>query len=1506
MTRCISIGLAIGLLCSWTVASQEPSPPVELTMTAPWAAPDALVEIAETLAKVAPQSYWDYVQDLTSIDQDALTPQQQYNRAMTLARHHVADPQLLSLIQLHLGLHAAAPLIEAHHQVYQHSVQPTISSFDASCPVWVQVGNTQACTVDTLLLQELDSRHVNPVQLPSDHVYGRLNRTDTQLPLLHLYTSSFSTPEFAAWYQYLRTRVDLNHDLSFTLRYKPASSAPSPLYLTGYGVELALKNTDYLVIDDRQSQTTPAVLDKDTSKDSFIKNIGKKVNQILFTDETPTIKPMTQDEIKHLSLKATQFILEAKNPLAALAQLAQDFPKYAHKISTVALQDEVIQELTKNQRQHVRAGMSQMWLNGLPVENSEANPFYFARALIREHRIIEDLVSEGLTHQQALDLVSVDVLPDETNDGATQAFDTRDDPSSPSVIWLNDIERDNLYSSWDEDLGQFLRPGYPGQLKAVRKNIFNVLFVENLASTPSLHRIVEEIGSVIQQGTPLRFGLVPVVDDHNGVASLMAKTALDLHENKGLAPTVAFLEKVLALVSANKAEAPTKEIIAEAYSSVTNSDAWTAIETQPIPSGLTHYLQRLGLDEPSEGDVLFLNGQLLEYSNEQPWSRILMNALHMQTQLLTRDIYYGNIKNEDNVYDYFLDQDNVASSRNPYIGITEQRPLTMISNNVHQDIHYVSSDGPNYANLWIVGDMDTPQGLKLALNALEFMNQDTSEHARLSLLHMPSKKDVAHDTVLFSDVLFTHMFFNKPTVDSLKQLVEAQYQHWQNNGQGLAPGSPTVDSDKQDEAIDYWHTVRTHLTLANARPVLTSPDQAAIILNGRVVGPFSASKGFTASDFNTLWQREWHDRISPMHKRLTDLSFSHCSQTAMADVMTRLMVVLQSVKANTVRNVLLTNNKQGSRDRYYHHLAGDKSRLRIGSTDKVYAEVGVLLDPLSEQAQAWSGLLLALSELEGVVLDIRFNAVQSLEKLPLTRFYRSVVDADWHFDAQGQLNVPTAYFDALPLEPLYTLGVHTIEPWQVTVKAANGVDLDNIRLTSLPAKETSVKAGYELEQILIEGHSLDSSNQQPPRGVQFHLAPVHAPAVTGTIVMANLGYLQLKAGPGLWQLSLRPGRSSDVYHLESIGTHGQWNASEAADKPLFLDSFEGLQVFPMVKKNPGMETVDVLEATDSAPQDTGILSSLSQRFFGKKDTTEQDLAATHGPKHAEINIFSVASGHLYERFLAIMTASVMKHTESTVKFWFIENFLSPAFKDFLPELAEAYGFDYELVTYKWPSWLNAQKEKQRTIWGYKILFLDVLFPLDLEKVIFVDADQIVRTDMKELVDLDLKGAPYGYTPFCSDRKEMDGFRFWTQGYWQDHLSGRPYHISALYVVDLVRFRQLAAGDRLRAQYQQLSADPNSLANLDQDLPNNMIHAVPIFSLPQEWLWCETWCSDESLAKAKTIDLCNNPLTKEPKLDRARRQVPEWETYDTEIESIRTRFLQKHVETEASTSFHDEL
>jgi UDP-glucose:glycoprotein glucosyltransferase len=275
-----------------------------------------------------------------------------------------------------------------------------------------------------------------------------------------------------------------------------------------------------------------------------------------------------------------------------------------------------------------------------------------------------------------------------------------------------------------------------------------------------------------------------------------------------------------------------------------------------------------------------------------------------------------------------------------------------------------------------------------------------------------------------------------------------------------------------------------------------------------------------------------------------------------------------------------------------------------------------------------------------------------------------------------------------------------------------------------------------------------------------------------------------------------------------------------------------------------------------------------------------------------VHVFSIASGHLYERFLKIMMLSAIKRSPSVrLKFWLVENFLSPQFKATAPALVAHFGAEVGFVTYKWPNWLRGQSEKQRLIWGYKILFLDVLFPLDVERIIYVDADQILRTDLRELAEMDLQGAPYAFTPFCDSRKETLGYQFWREGFWKDHLRGRPYHISALYVVDLVAFRRSAVGDQLRATYEQLSRDPNSLANLDQDLPNFAQTSIPIHSLPQEWLWCESWCSDDSKASAKTIDLCNNPRFKEPKLNMARRVIngtlfPEsWDQLDTEVQRL---------------------
>ena len=42
----------------------------------------------------------------------------------------------------------------------------------------------------------------------------------------------------------------------------------------------------------------------------------------------------------------------------------------------------------------------------------------------------------------------------------------------------------------------------------------------------------------------------------------------------------------------------------------------------------------------------------------------------------------------------------------------------------------------------------------------------------------------------------------------------------------------------------------------------------------------------------------------------------------------------------------------------------------------------------------------------------------------------------------------------------------------------------------------------------------------------------------------------------------------------------------------------------------------------------------------------------------------------------------------------------------------------------------------------------------MDRIIFIDADQVVRSDLMELVNLDLKGNVYAMTPFCKDKPEM--------------------------------------------------------------------------------------------------------------------------------------------------------
>ncbi|VDM17267.1 unnamed protein product [Hydatigera taeniaeformis] len=708
--------------------------------------------------------------------------------------------------------------------------------------------------------------------------------------------------------------------------------------------------------------------------------------------------------------------------------------------------------------------------------------------------------------------------------------------------------------------------------------------------------------------------------------------------------------------------------------------------------------------------------------------------------------------------------------------------------------------------------------------------------------------------------------------------------------------------------LDLDQKLAIHMTFCQ-KALHMRPGDSAVIINGRVYGPLGGNEIFASEDFRLAEQLSIRSAgMDEMAKRLAKL-VPDSNSNYVSELVWRTASVLESAKWR-----LNAFAKSLSSEGIF--TSGGISRMTFRGARLTYSaftlpasnaglkyDIVALVDPVSRDAQRLSQILLVLQRSLPCNITVILNPVYGLSDLPLKNYYRFVWNPSLYASEGGDLAVPpTALFDQLPGKSLLTLGVDAPHNWMVTPIRADE-DLDNLRLVDIAARTGGhrIEAEFELEYLLLEGHCLDESTRQPPRGLQFTLGTAEKLDRYDTIVMANLGYFQLKANPGAWHLNLREGLSRDIYNI--IGHEYADSPPDAPSLIAVIDSFRPKIIRTDVQKKPGHLKDSVLDVNEEGESKTsggdGNQAKPLEKLWSVVDSTLNFIKKSsyasgdpaRNPNNETINIFSLASGHLYERFLRIMMLTVIRNTKSPVKFWFLKNYLSPSFKEFIPYMAAEYGFEYQLVQYQWPRWLHAQTEKQRIIWGYKILFLDVLFPLDVKKIIFVDADQIVRADLQELVNLDLEGAPYGYTPFCDSRKEMEGFRFWKSGYWQSHLGDRPYHISALYVVDLVRFRKMAAGDRLRGQYHALSKDPNSLSNLDQDLPNNMIHQVPIKSLPQEWLWCETWCSDESKAQAKTIDLCNNPMTKEPKLSAAMRIIPEWNKYDDEINALQQRFAE---------------
>lgn len=1339
-----------------------------------------------------------------------------------------------------------------------------------------------------------------------------------------------------------------------------AVGAKDSLNLGGYGVELALKNMEYKAIDDsmiKEGVTLEDPRTEDLSQEVrgfvFSKLLERKpdlTSEIMsFRDyllSSTTSETLEVWELKDLGHQTAQRIVHASDPLQSMQEISQNFPSVVSSLSRMKLNDSIKDEIVANQR-YMPPGKSLMALNGALI-NIEDIDLYLLIDLVHQELSLADQFSKLKIPRTITQKLLSTVPPAESS-----MF--RVDFRSTHVQYLNNLEEDAMYKRWRSNINEILMPVFPGQLRYIRKNLFHAVYVLDPATVCGFE-VIDMIMSLYENHFPLRFGVIlysskfiksieinggelhsPVAEDdspvNEDISSLIIRLFLFIKESHGTQTAFQFLSNVnrLRMESADSADDDALEIhhVEGAFVETILPKA----KTPPQDMLLKLEKEKTFMDQSQESSMfvfklgltklkccLLMNGLVSESSEEA-----LLNAMNDELQRIQEQVYYGNINSYTDVLEKVLSESGINRYNPQIITDAKVKPkfISLASSFLGRetelkDINYLHSpetvDDVKPVTHLLAVDVTSKKGMKLLHEGIRFLIGG-SKGARLGVLFSASREadlpsiifvkafEITASTyshkkkvLEFLDQLCsfyerTYLLASSATADSTQAFIDKVCEFAEANGLSSKVYRASLPEYSKGKVRKQLNKVVQFLH----RQLGVESGANAVITNGRVTFPIDEST-FLSHDLSLLESVEFKHRIKHIWEIIEEVNWQETYPDIDPDMLTSKFVS---------DIILFVTSSMAMRDRSsesarFEILSAEYSAVVFNSENSTI-HIDAVIDPLSPTGQKLSSLLRVLQRYAQPSMRIVLNPMSSLVDIPLKNYYRYVVPTmDDFSNTDYSISGPKAFFANMPLSKTLTMNLDVPEPWLVEPVIAVH-DLDNILLEKLGDTRT-LQAVFELEALVLTGHCSEKDHE-PPRGLQLILGTKSTPHLVDTLVMANLGYWQMKVSPGVWYLQLAPGRSSELYVLKEDGNA---NEDRSLSKRITINDLRGKVVHMEVVKKKGKENEKLLVSSDedSHSQAEGHWNSnflkWASGFIGGSEQSKKEKAAVdHGKveRHGKtINIFSIASGHLYERFLKIMILSVLKNTCRPVKFWFIKNYLSPQFKDVIPHMAQEYGFEYELITYKWPTWLHKQKEKQRIIWAYKILFLDVIFPLSLEKVIFVDADQVVRADMGELYDMDIKGRPLAYTPFCDNNKDMDGYRFWRQGFWKDHLRGRPYHISALYVVDLKRFRETAAGDNLRVFYETLSKDPNSLANLDQDLPNYAQHTVPIFSLPQEWLWCESWCGNATKSKAKTIDLCNNPMTKEPKLQGARRIVSEWPDLDSEARQFTAKILGEEVVT----------
>ncbi|XP_015749296.1 PREDICTED: UDP-glucose:glycoprotein glucosyltransferase 1-like [Acropora digitifera] len=314
-------------------------------------------------------------------------------------------------------------------------------------------------------------------------------------------------------------------NVDYVLRHYFQSSSKRKIRLSGYGVELAVKKTEYKAVDDSKVKDDAAgkVQEADDANEDEVEgflfgklrkmypNVKENLEQFRMhlKESAHEMAPLKVWQLQDLSFQAAQRVMSSdpQRALKVLRDISQNLPMQTRSLVKTKVKEEMRKEILSNQKDFahlgVEAGDSALMVNGLTLPVDELNPFQLLDLLRDEALAMDRLASLGIKDDFLGKLVSLSTQPEHES----FVLDARHD----SIVFINDLEKDRQYWGWPSDVQEILRPTFPGMMRYIAKNIFNlVIFVDPLDThTAQLLKIVNEL---LHNSFPMRFGVSVVAN----------------------------------------------------------------------------------------------------------------------------------------------------------------------------------------------------------------------------------------------------------------------------------------------------------------------------------------------------------------------------------------------------------------------------------------------------------------------------------------------------------------------------------------------------------------------------------------------------------------------------------------------------------------------------------------------------------------------------------------------------------------------------------------------------------------------------------------------------------------------------------------------------------------------------------------------------------------------------------------------------------------------------------